>query len=247
MIAKWACEIWGLDKRFRQTFEIKANVYKAKCLCLQNRLVSGVQKASLTLQIWLESIQGGICLPACSGRRFCSPALTGAAGGQREHLSCAPGRPRHRVGCSRHFHATSWEFHFQSRFFSSLTEVLARPVWGGTGCRRLSAGLALLQDNDSRDRVSAVLGAAAGVPGAEALVGCVHRLSLRRHADDRCVWVHVTGKLNGREASGYSRACWQKTTNEEGLWKDGVTSCFISWFHHEQSKNVLVPGLYLFR
>lgn len=31
---------------------------------------------------------------------------------------------------TRSFHATSWEFHFQSRFYSSLTEVLARPDWG---------------------------------------------------------------------------------------------------------------------
>lgn len=73
--------------------------------------------------------------------------------------------------------------------------------WRGLGFRRLSAGLALLQDDDSRDRVSTVLGAATSVQGAEALVGCVHGLSLRCHADDRCVWVHVTGKSSGTEVS----------------------------------------------
>lgn len=40
MIAKRACEIWAQDKHFNQTFEIKANVYKAECLkYLQNGLV----------------------------------------------------------------------------------------------------------------------------------------------------------------------------------------------------------------
>lgn len=61
------------------------------------------------------------------------------------------------------------------------------------------------QEDDSRDRVSPVLGAAASVQSAEALVGCVHRLSLRRHADDRCVWVHAAGKLAEGGALGALR------------------------------------------
>lgn len=195
------------DKHFRQTFEIKANVYKAECLCLQNRLVSGVQKATLTHQMWLESMQRGICLPACSGPWLCSPTLTGAAGGQQEHPSSAAGCPTHRVGGNQELSCHILGVSFPEQVFFKPHRSTCSPRLRGVGCRRLSAGLALLQDNDSRDRVSPVLGAAAGVQGAEALVGCVHRLSLRRHADDRCVWVHVTGKSNGREASGCSRTC----------------------------------------
>lgn len=62
MIAKRACEIRAQDKHFCQAFEIKANVYKAECLCLQNGGFSGIQKASLTHQIWWESMQRGIGL-----------------------------------------------------------------------------------------------------------------------------------------------------------------------------------------
>lgn len=97
------------------------------------------------------------------------------------------------------FYATSWQFHFQSRFFKPHRSTCLYTL-RGMDYRRLSAGLALLQDDDSRDRVSPVLGAAAGIQGAETLVGCVHGLSLRCHADDWCVWVHVTGKSNGTEA-----------------------------------------------
>lgn len=40
MIAKRACETWAQDKRFSQTFEIKANVYKAEWIkYLQNGLI----------------------------------------------------------------------------------------------------------------------------------------------------------------------------------------------------------------
>jgi len=88
---------------------------------------------------------------------------------------------------------------FRSDFFKPHRSTVVRRLRGAGG-QRLSAGFTLLQDNDSRDRVSPVLGAAAGVQGAEALVGCVHGLSLRRHADDWCVWVHVTGKSNRMEA-----------------------------------------------
>ena len=145
-------------------------------------------------------MQRGICLPAWAGPWSCSPFLTGAAGGQHEH-------PSSEVGCQRDRLGGSWEllcphpgtFISSTGFFKPHRSPCSYRL-RGTGCRRLSTGLALLQDDDSRDRVSPVLGAAASVQGAEALVGCVHRLSLRRHADDRCVWVHVTGKSNGTEA-----------------------------------------------
>lgn len=147
-------------------------------------------------------------LPACMFRTL---ALLShphrSCGGQQEHPSSVAGCPTHRMGGSQELSCHILGVSFPEQVFFKPHRSTCSPRLRGMGCRRLSAGLALLQDNDSRDRVSPVLGAAAGVQGAEALVGCVHRLSLRRHADDRCVWVHVTGKSNGREASGCSRAC----------------------------------------
>ncbi|EDL99473.1 leucine rich repeat containing 8 family, member C [Rattus norvegicus] len=49
--------------------------------------------------------------------------------------------------------------------------------------------------HDSSDRVPAVLRAAACLPGAEAVVGCVHGLPLGGHADDRGVWMYFTRSL----------------------------------------------------
>lgn len=126
---------------------------------------------------------------------------------------------------------------FPGQLLSDLTEGLAH-----TGCRTLNPGLALLQDDDSRDRVSTVLRAAAGIQGAEALVGCVHGLSLRRHAHDRCVWVHATGKSIRTDARRVFLGWGYKWVR-----KEDVTAWFISWAHCEQSKDLLVPGLKLFR
>lgn len=52
----------------------------------------------------------------------------------------------------------------------------------------------LSQNHDSRDGVPAVLRAAARLPGAEAVVGCVHGLPLGGHADDRSVRMYFAGK-----------------------------------------------------
>lgn len=63
----------------------------------------------------------------------------------------------------------------------------------------------LSQNHDSRDGVPAVLRAAACLPGAEAMVGCVHGLPLGGHADDRSVRMYFAGKcstLGGLEAKG---------------------------------------------
>lgn len=54
----------------------------------------------------------------------------------------------------------------------------------------------LSQKHDSSDRVPAVLRAAACLPGAEAVVGCVHGLPLGGHADDRGVWMYFTSKCS---------------------------------------------------
>lgn len=51
------------------------------------------------------------------------------------------------------------------------------------------------QEYDSSDRIPAVHGTAASVPGSEAMVGCVHRLPLCGHAHDRCVWMHSAGNI----------------------------------------------------
>lgn len=52
----------------------------------------------------------------------------------------------------------------------------------------------LSQKHDSGDRIPAVLWAAACLPGAEAMVGRVHRLPVGGYADDRCVRVYFTGR-----------------------------------------------------
>lgn len=52
----------------------------------------------------------------------------------------------------------------------------------------------LSQKHDSGDRIPTVLGAAACLPGAEAVVGRVYRLPFGGHADDRCVRMYFTGR-----------------------------------------------------
>lgn len=113
---------------------------------------------------------------------------------------------------------SSWELlcHILGVPFTEKVFSLAHTAWGVRAAGDW-AGLALLQDDDSCDRVPAVLGAAAGVPGAEALVGCVHGLSLGGHADDRSVWVHVTGKSKGQGCGGCSWGCWKTPQMRKGL------------------------------
>lgn len=164
-------------------------------------LFSGIKKALLTHQIWWVN-----ALSALTHLHGQDPSL--ALPSSQELQGSSTSIPLLRWGVrgtwvawvvAGNFYAPSWASHFQIRYFFIPHRGTFLHRLGGTGCRRLSACLTLLQDDDSRDRVSPVLRAAAGVQGAEALVGCVHGLSLRRHADDRCIWVHITGKSNGTE------------------------------------------------
>lgn len=67
------------------------------------------------------------------------------------------------------------------------------------------------QKHDSGDRVPTVLWAAACLPGAEAMVGCVYRLPVRGHADDWCVRMHFAGRSRKRQSKTLSHRNLLKT------------------------------------
>ncbi|MGH0136763.1 UNVERIFIED_CONTAM: hypothetical protein FKN15_070936 [Acipenser sinensis] len=52
-----------------------------------------------------------------------------------------------------------------------------------------------VRNDDSSHRVPAVLRAAASIPSAEAMVGCLYRLPFSSHAHDRSVWVHFADMI----------------------------------------------------
>lgn len=164
-------------------------------------------------------------VPACTGH--------GGAGWQHEH-PLSGGCPRDLMGGNWGLCATSQASRVQSGLrqtsWNNFLAVSHRPV--GAGCRRLIAGLALFQEDDSRDRVSPVLGAAASVQSAEALVGCVHGLSLRRHADDRCVWVHAAGKLAKEGALGGT----ERAVSEDSPHEYSATHCLSLEFSVNKAK-----------
>lgn len=128
-VAKRFSEIWVQDKHFSQAFEIKANMCKTECLCLQNRLVFRDSEGLLTHQIQLESMQRGTCLPLWTGPQSCSSFLPGIAGRQHKH-------PSSEAECQRdglvagNFYAMSWNFHFQTRFFQTSQKCLVLQMEG---------------------------------------------------------------------------------------------------------------------
>lgn len=93
--------------------------------------------------------------------------------------------------CRDHYYCNSdhyfWRVEAASRMLLTMEYVVPADQW-------VHQQSLLSQKHDSRDRVPAVLWAATCLPGAEAVVGCVHRLPLRGHADDRGVWLYFTGR-----------------------------------------------------
>lgn len=183
------------DKHFSQTFENKANVYDAEHLCLQNGLVFK-DAEGLTDPSEIGGVNGERDLPACMDGIAGSPFLPF----RNCIVTARASLLRWGVSVAGNFCATSWEFHFQRRFFPLLSQC------GGSEVQETEA-VGVLQEDDSRDGVPAVLGAAAGVPGAEALVGCVHRLPLGGHADDRSVRLHPAGKTQAQRPGECSGGC----------------------------------------
>lgn len=95
--------------KFERRTSVLARPLRSRLMCIKLNVsiyrtgrFGGIQKASLTHQIELESMQRGICLPAWMGPWSCSPFLTGAAGGQREH-------PSSEMGCQGDRLGGSWE------------------------------------------------------------------------------------------------------------------------------------------
>lgn len=123
-VAKRSSEIWVQDKHFSQAFEIKANMCKTECLCLQNRLVFRDSEGLLTHQIQLESMQRGTCLPLWTGPQSCSSFLPGTAGRQHKHPSSEAECQRDGLGGSWKLLCHVLEFSFPDQVFSNLTEVL---------------------------------------------------------------------------------------------------------------------------
>lgn len=78
MIAKRVCEVWTQDKHFSQTFEIKANVYEAEHLYVQNGLIFR-DAQGLTDPSEMARINRERDLPACKDGISGSFFLTGAA------------------------------------------------------------------------------------------------------------------------------------------------------------------------
>lgn len=198
--------------KFERRTSISARPLRSRLMCMKPNIsiyrmgwFSRMQKASLTHQRWLESTETGICCLHGWDCRLSPPPF-------QDLYSDSTSIPLLRWG------ASSWELlcHVLGAPLTEEVFPLAGPAWG-VGAAGDWAGLAVLQDNDSCDRVPAVLGAAAGVPGAEALVGCVHRLSLGGHADDRRVRVHLTGKSKGQRRGRCSGAAERTPQMREGL------------------------------
>lgn len=60
----------------------------------------------------------------------------------------------------------------------------------------VNSSIFLRRHHDSCYGIPAILWAAASVQSAEAVVGCVHRLSVCHHAHDWCLWLHPSGRYS---------------------------------------------------
>lgn len=117
MITKRTCEIWAQEKHFSRPLRSRLTSVKLNVSICRTGSFSGIQKALLTHQVWRESMQRGICLRAWMGPQSCSSFLAGTAGDSTNIPLLRPGVRGTAWAVAGNFYATSWEFHFQSRFF----------------------------------------------------------------------------------------------------------------------------------